>query len=97
MTDQSGSTFIVHYKTIDDDSYTNEPEEPAPVTAPPVQAGQDPLSQQQQQQNKQNAQQFQQGFNEDAQKEMINAFLSGSQCLNGVSSSEFILTDCFQK
>ena len=77
MTDQQGGTFIVHYKTIDDDESTDEDSN---ENLDSSQQKPNPSQQQPSQQIPQPSP----SVNDDAQKEMINAFLSGIQCLQGV-------------
>lgn len=100
LTDNQGSTFIVHYKTIDDDDTLDEdlnenldsnnpsPDQPSGQNQQPTNPNQQqpPTSQQvpPQQQNQQQTHNQPPIIGDDAQKEMINAFISGVQCLHGV-------------
>lgn len=91
MTDQHGGTFIIHYRTIDDeDASDDEFNENVPVQASAPQDAQTSQQQNQQQQQQQPQQPqhhppyHQPTINDEAQKEMINAFVSGVQCLHGV-------------
>jgi hypothetical protein len=63
--------------TDDLDESLNPNAQPDSTAAPP------PSQSQQQQQQKHH--QTQLGINDEAQREMISSFLSGSQCLNGVN------------
>lgn len=103
MTDQQGRTFIIHYKTIEEDEAAGTDEElndPLDPTATNQQQEAAPATNQQQQQQQQPAQPQQpqnqspqQIIHDDAQREMINAFLSGVECLRGVSLIESYITD----
>ena len=93
MTDQQGGTFIVHYKTIEQDDTTDDD-----LSEGLVESNATPQDQHEQNQNQpqqphqpQHNSQHQQinhqpppNIGDDAQKEMINAFVSGVQCLKGV-------------
>jgi len=91
MTDQQGRTFIIHYKTIEEDEAAGTDEElndPLDPTATSQQQEAAPATNQQQQQQPAQPQQPQhqspqQIIHDDAQREMINAFLSGVECLRG--------------
>ena len=93
MTNRQGETIIVHYKTIDDDHDQETDDEtlnPRDLNFQFIQPEQ-PIQQQHQQQpqapmpmpSENNNQQYQHTIGGDAQKEMINAFLRGSECLTG--------------
>lgn len=101
MTDQQGRTFIIHYKTIEEDEAAGTDEElndPLDPTATSQQQEAAPATNQQQQQQPAQPQQPQhqspqQIIHDDAQREMINAFLSGVECLRGVSLTKSCITD----
>ena len=92
MTDSEGGTFIIHYKTIDDPAELNVNSE---TTQQAVFKEQQQQQHQQQPQQQPPADQtiynnledklfnHYQSINE-AEKKMINDFLAGDQCLNGV-------------
>lgn len=82
MTNRQGETFIVHYKTIDSDDQATD----SPDASGPADTFEDTttLSQQQQQQQVPgNLFSEHSVVTEDAEKEVIASFISGSSCLNG--------------
>ena len=95
MTDRKGDTVIVHYRTIDEDASQSEDEaqalNPRNLEFQFIQTE----NQQQQLQNQaqgqeppatnppQQSQKDHQTIGDESQKEMINAFLRGSDCLTG--------------
>jgi len=81
MTDRNGETIIIHYKNIDDKTETNVEPTNEQLNQQPDDAHQ-PSTQQQQQQQQQRP--FQEILNEEAQRKMIDTFLTGSDCLVGV-------------
>jgi hypothetical protein len=102
MTDQQGRTFIIHYKTIEEDEAAGTDEElndPSDPTAANQQQEAAPATNQQQQQQQSaqpqqpQHQSPQQIIHDDAQREMINAFLSGVECLRGVSLIKSYITE----
>lgn len=86
MTDKFGDTFIIHYKTIDDNNEQTTQDEPETINLNENQQQNPP----QQQQNQAPTQQ-QSFVSDEAQKEMIKSFLNGAQCLNGVCLFFYIL------
>lgn len=73
MTDRNGDTIIIHYKNIDDKTETNtEPTD--------EQSNQQPNEAQTSTQ----PQHYHEGLNDEAQKKIIETFLTGSDCLIGV-------------
>ena len=89
MTNRQGETIIVHYKTIEDEkadpanANANQQDQlnPKDVQFQYIQQTQPPQQPQQQQQQQQ--QTPTPTVSDEAQKEMILGFLSGSQCLSG--------------
>ena len=86
MTNRQGDTIIVHYKTIEDDPEQHDEEEHLnpkdlqfqyiqPATTQDQQSPQQPMEQPQVSP--------QHTIGDEAQKEMIDSFLRGSQCLTG--------------
>lgn len=90
MTNRQGETIIVHYKTIEDENVdsananANQQDHlnPKDVQFQYIQQPQPP-QQPQQQQQQQTQQTPTPTVSDEAQKEMIMGFLSGSQCLSG--------------
>ena len=89
MTNSEGDTFIIHYKTIVDDLSSDR--QTIEISQPEKASAQNTEQQQQQQQQTDQAIftkleeklfNHYQSVNE-AEKKMINDFISGEQCLNG--------------
>ncbi len=76
MTDRNGDTIIIHYKNIDDKTETNTEPPNEQLNQQPNEA--QPSTQQQQPPH------FQEVLNDEAQKRMVETFLTGSDCLIGV-------------
>jgi hypothetical protein len=72
MTDRNGDTIIVHYKNIDDKTESNAEQTNEELNKQHVDV-QDKLSQN-----------HQEALNDEAQKKVVETFLSGSDCLTGV-------------
>jgi endoplasmic reticulum lectin 1 len=88
MTNRQGETIIVHYKTIDDNNDQDTDDEtlnPRDLNFQFIQTEQQMQQPQQQQQSQEltTNQPQPHTIGDEAQKEMINAFLSGSECLTG--------------
>ena len=81
MTDKEGSTFIIHYRAIDNE-IGNE-EIPANTQDSTINT---PVQKQPQQQQQSIPPPVQDShWNTEAEKSMITSFLSGTQCLDGVN------------
>ena len=92
MTDNKADRFIVHYRTIDEDHQPVDDIE-ASTQSTQLDVNDWKIQSQEHQQHQQQPQQPPpympkeplHTLNEDAQRDMIRSFVSGSQCLNGVS------------
>ena len=84
MTNRQGDTFIVHYRTIDsDDQAAADSNDASPPGADSYEETTVTNQQQQQQQQNSMFQEQQSAITEDAEKEVIAAFVSGTNCLTG--------------
>lgn len=79
MTNRQGDTFIVHYKTIDSDDQNTESNDPPG----PTETYEDSPTMTQQQQLPGSMASEHSTVTEDAEREVMAAFVSGSSCLNG--------------
>lgn len=80
MTNQDGSTFIIHYKTIDDEQTTTDNTQHEAVNNEPAQTDQSSSIFN----NIEDKLNLNHHTINEAEKKMIIDFLSGEQCLNGV-------------
>ena len=83
MTNRQGDTFIVHYKTVDSEDQTADSNDPPGPTETYEDSPTVTQHQQQQQQVPGNLFNEHSAITEDAEKEVISAFVAGSGCLNG--------------
>ena len=101
MTNRQGDTIIVHYKTIDDDKDQDTDEEslnPKDINFQFIQSEQQTPQQSQPQEPTPSLNQpNQHTIGDDAQKEMINAFLKGSECLTGGGAGWWKYEICMHK